>query len=80
MTTRVHKWGNSLALRIPKPFAEEAGLEPDSVVDITVKDGSLLITPTPKRKRQLQELLSGITEENRHGETDWGKPVGREIW
>ena len=80
MTTRVHKWGNSLALRIPKPFAEEAGLEPDSVVDITVKDGALLITPTPKRKRQLQELLSGITEENRHGETDWGKPVGREIW
>ena len=80
MTTRVQKWGNSLALRIPKPFAEEAGLEPDSVVDITVKDGALLITPTPKRKRLFQELISGINEENRHGEIDWRKPVGGEIW
>ena len=80
MTTRIQKWGNSLVLRIPKPFAEEAGLELDSVVNIAVKDGVLVITPTPHQTQSLKELVAGITEENRHGETDWGKSVGREIW
>jgi len=80
MTTKVQKWGNSLALRIPKPFAEEAGLEPDSVVDIAVKDGTLVIKPSPKRRRSLKELLVDITDENRHEETEWGEPVGGEIW
>ena len=80
MTTRIQKWGSSLALRIPKPFAEEVGLELDSAVNITVKDGVLVITPTQHQTQSLKELVAGITEENRHGETDWGKPVGREVW
>ena len=28
----------------------------------------------------LDQLVEGITEENRHAETDWGLPVGREAW
>lgn len=80
MTTRVQKWGNSLALRIPKPFAEEAGLELDSIVDISVKDGVLVIKQTPKQKKSLKELIAEITEENRHEEAEWGDPVGGEIW
>lgn len=31
-------------------------------------------------RRSLHELLREVTEENRHGEIDWGQPVGREVW
>ncbi len=33
MKTRIQKWGNSLALRIPKSFAVETGLDQDVLVD-----------------------------------------------
>ena len=80
MTTRVQKWGNSLGLRIPKPYAEEAGIEADSAVEITVRDGIILITPKRDKKRTLKEIVAGIDEEICHRESDWGEPVGREIW
>ena len=67
-----------MAVRIPKPFAAEAGLEQQSEVDVTVVDGALVITPTPAPA--LDELLSRVTDENLHGEIDFGPPVGREVW
>ncbi len=43
MNTKIQKWGNSLGLRIPKSFAEEAGVEAGSEVDLTVEDGQLIV-------------------------------------
>ena len=80
MNTRIQKWGNSLALRIPKPFAEEVGLMPDSAVEINLKDGTLVVTPKPKKRITLDELLASITEDNIHEEYDWGEAVGKEVW
>lgn len=80
MKTKVQRWGNSLALRIPKPFAEEAGLEQHSEVDISIVDGALVVTPCPEPSWSLEELLEKVTDENIHGEIDTGSPVGREIW
>jgi antitoxin MazE len=80
MQARVQKWGNSLAIRIPKPFAAQMGIETSSAVDVSVVDGCLVITPAQKPRVTLDELLAGVTPENVHAETDWGKPVGREIW
>ena len=80
MNTRIQKWGNSLALRIPKPFAEEVGLEPEAAVEIKLKDGALVITPAPKKLLKLDELLAGITDNNLQNEYDLGEAVGREAW
>ncbi|HEV7921011.1 MAG TPA: AbrB/MazE/SpoVT family DNA-binding domain-containing protein [Thermoanaerobaculia bacterium] len=80
MKTRIQKWGNSLALRIPKPFAEEARLAEDSTVDVTVRNGKLIVMPVVGPEDTLEELVGRITPENRHRETDLGTPVGHEVW
>jgi antitoxin MazE len=80
MKTRVQKWGNSLALRIPKSFANEVGIQNETSVEVTMNDGTLIITPVTKSKPTLKELLSKITIDNLHHEVDTGSAVGNEIW
>jgi antitoxin MazE len=80
MKTVVQQWGNSLALRIPKAFAEQTRIKKGSPVSLTVKDGRMLVQPLRRRTYTLQELVSKITPENRHPETDWGRPMGKETW
>ena len=78
MQTRVQKWGNSLAIRIPEAFAAEAQLTEGATVEISIEEGHLVIAPcvvTPT----LEELLAQITPENVHTEVDWGKNVGQEV-
>jgi len=80
MKTRVQKWGNSLALRIPKSFAAEAGLDPNSSVEMSLRDGKLIVVPSEKPKFTLRQLLAQVTEENLHHEVDTGPAVGGEAW
>ncbi len=80
MRTRIQRWGHSLALRIPKPFAEEVKLDERIEVDLTVANGKLLITPVAKPAPTLAELLARVTKRNLHGEVQTGPPVGREVW
>ncbi len=80
METRVQKWGNSLALRIPKAFAAELGLEADAAVDITVEDGQLVLKPQRSGGVTLSSLLKGVTKKNLHAEIHLGPAVGREVW
>jgi antitoxin MazE len=80
MRTRVPKWGNSLALRIPKPFVTEMGLEKDREVELSVVKGRLIAETPPAPSYTLEELLAGVSPTNLHDETDWGVPVGKEIW
>jgi antitoxin MazE len=80
MKTRIQKWGNSLALRIPRPFAEESNLHEDSAVDITVRNGKLVVVPIEEPQFSLQDLVEKITAHNRHTEVETGEPVGNEIW
>jgi antitoxin MazE len=80
MQTKIQKWGNSLAVRIPKAFAEEAGLDTDSAVDIQVVDGHIHIIPIKKPVYDLDDLLENITPDNLHGEVDTGDAVGNEAW
>jgi antitoxin MazE len=79
LQTKIGRWGNSLALRIPAAFAEDAALTDGATVELTLVDGEIRITPVHLEPR-LDELLASITDENRHDETDWGKPVGGEAW
>jgi antitoxin MazE len=78
--TRVQKWGNSLALRIPKSFATEVGLEHDSSVEVSLVDGKLIVVPVAKPKLTLKQLLAQVTEDNLHHEVDAGPAVGCEVW
>jgi len=80
MRTRVQKWGNSLALRIPKSFADDAGLHKEAPVEISLTDGQLVIKPVTESKPTLRQLLAGVTEENLHHEIDTGHAVGKETW
>jgi len=80
MVNKVQRWGNSLAVRIPKPLAEDLGLGVDSQVDISVADGALHLIPLHPKTRRLDELLAAVTEENLHDATDWGPPAGKEVW
>jgi antitoxin MazE len=80
MRTRIQRWGNSLALRIPKSVAVDAGLASDSVVDVTLVDGKVVVTPLSGERFTLDQLLSGVTDDNRHGENATGPAVGQEVW
>ena len=80
MKTKIQKWGNSLALRIPKSFAQEVGLDSNSSVDVSLEEGKLIVVPEDKPKFSLEQLLQQITEDNLHKEIDTGHPVGKEIW
>ena len=80
MKTRVQKWGNSLALRIPKSFATEVGLQRETSVEISLADGKLVITPVAKPKLNLKQLLAKVTKENLHHEVDTGPTIGKETW
>ena len=79
MTTQIAKWGNSLGLRLSKAVALEAELGEGDEVDVSVRNGTILIRPT-RRTYSLDELVAKITSKNRHDESDWGAPAGRERW
>jgi len=70
MKTRVRKWGNSLALRIPKSFASEVGLKNESPVEVSTEDVKLVIAPVAKPEFTLKQLLAKITPENIHHEVE----------
>jgi antitoxin MazE len=77
---RVQRWGNSLAVRIPKPFALEVGLEQDTLVTVSISEGKLLLEPVVKPRYTLEQLLAEVTEDNLHQEVDTDEAVGNEVW
>jgi len=80
MRVQVQKWGNSLALRIPKALAQEAEVRQGTDIELTATRGKLVAVPVSKRPFTLAQLLAGITEENIHGEVNFGQAAGREAW
>ena len=79
MRTVLKMWGNSLAIRIPKAVAGDTGLSAGQEVELTVEKGCLIISAVqPEREYSLEGLLDAITEENLHGETDFGASQRRE--
>ncbi len=80
MRTRIQKWGNSLALRIPKSFAAEAGLAQDVSVELSLVEGKLVVTSVVKPAWTLEGLLAQVTKNNLHQEVDTGPRMGKEVW
>ena len=80
MQTKIQKWGNSLALRIPKSFALNVNIKQNELVDLSIDKGKIIITPIAQKEYSLEELLEGISENNLHSEFNTGAPAGKEIW
>ncbi len=82
MVTRIQKWGNSQGLRLPVDVLERAALAVGDEVAVTAKDGVITIMPTRRirGKRNLRELVRQIPKNYRAEETEWGEPIGREVW
>lgn len=80
MKVQIQKWGNSLALRIPKSFAVESKIEQGSTVEVSLESGKIIVFPVTEQEFSLDELLAKVTPENLHGEIDTGASVGKEAW
>jgi antitoxin MazE len=80
MQAQVHDVRGDLTLVIPREVADSAAIKDQTQVDIAVENGAIIVRPSAQPKYSLQELLAQVTDENRHPETDWGPPVGREAW
>ena len=82
MVTTVKKWGNSQGLRLAKKVLEEANISVGDDVDVSVREGVIVIAPVRRvrGKLNLQELVSRIPRDYRAEEVDWGEPVGKEAW
>jgi antitoxin MazE len=78
MTVPLRKWGNSLAIRIPKDIATTLSIEYNSLLTLAIIDGMLVIKP--QKKSRLESLISQINSENLHNEISTGRSVGNEEW
>jgi antitoxin MazE len=80
MRIKIQKWGNSLALRIPKAFAFQSRIRQDEYVNLTLDNDKIIVEPIEEKKYSLEELVSGIKKSNLHREIDFGKKFGAEQW
>ncbi|MFQ5431475.1 MAG: AbrB/MazE/SpoVT family DNA-binding domain-containing protein [Nitrospinota bacterium] len=81
MRTKVRKWGNSLALRLPKTFVDELGLEDETGIEMKLSKGRIVVATIARtEKYSIKKLAAGIKKSNLHDEVDTGKPMGREVW
>jgi antitoxin MazE len=82
MVTKIQKWGNSQGLRLARQVLDDARIAVGDDVDVAARDGMIVIVPVRRirGKQSLQELVSRIPKNYKPEGTDWGRPVGREVW
>jgi len=80
MKTKVARWGNSLALRIPSRLASSYRLAEGSHIEIIEDEGELKLRPIESKKPTLESLLARVKDENLHGEFETGLVEGTESW
>jgi antitoxin MazE len=80
MKTTIQRWGNSLAVRIPKALAEQTAFEEGDEVEIRAEDGRIVVERSHPKYYRLNDLLAGVTDTNQHAAIDFGPPLGREAW
>jgi len=83
MTTTIQKWGNSQAVRLPKPILESLFLRENDQVEIIAENDSIVIKKTTRKRRaskSLEERFANSNVDHTFSEYDWGEPVGKEVW
>lgn len=79
-SSRIAKWGNSLAVRIPLAMAKQASLAEGDAVKLDLDREGGIVLRRARPKYELSDLVGQITRKNRHRETEWGGPQGKESW
>jgi antitoxin MazE len=79
MRVIVKKWGNSASVRIPAAVMDAAKVRLDQAVDVREESGRIIIEPIRAPAFELNALIAGITDENRHGEIESGPAMGNEV-
>jgi antitoxin MazE len=82
MLAKIQKWGNSQGLRLSKNLLSDAQLEVGDEVDISVKEGVMIVAPAKRirGRHNLKDLVARIPKNYQPGEVDWGEKVGKEVW
>ena len=82
MHAKIQKWGNSQGIRLAKNLLADAQLGVGDEVDISVKDGIMIVTPAKRirGRHKLKDLVARIPENYKTSEVDWGEPMGKEVW
>jgi antitoxin MazE len=80
MRVQVKRWGNSASVRIPAAVMKAAALGIDQEVEIREDDGRVIIEPVATPAFDLDSLLAAMTPESFPEDTDFGGPIGQEIW
>jgi antitoxin MazE len=87
MQTAIVKWGNSQGIRLPKAFLQNINIRENDTVDVILENEAIVIKKTGgKKHRTTRERLIAFYGEEfdqksiPQEETDWGNPIGREIW
>ena len=79
MVLKYARWGDSVALCLPAELAKQIHATAGSQVDLTIEGGRVVLTPVESPTCMLDELVAGITSENRHGEISGQAAVGAEF-
>ncbi|MEE9306821.1 MAG: AbrB/MazE/SpoVT family DNA-binding domain-containing protein [Spirochaetia bacterium] len=80
MKVKIQKWGNSLAVRIPKALAEQTNIKTNTTADMSVEGEVLIIRPVQNQQYSLQQLVAEISNKNIHHEVKTGITTGKEFW
>ena len=80
MKSKIRKWGNSLAVRIPMAFAHEMKVGEGASIHMMIEDGALVLRAEPGEEWNLDALIEGMTDENIPEEWETGSARGRESW
>jgi antitoxin MazE len=79
MLARIRRWGNSLAVRLPKSLSSELGLADGSTVDLALDQGSIRLVPVTTRRQELSAKLEAVTFDNLHDDSGFGDPLENEM-
>ena len=79
MQVEVVKWGNSSAVRLPAAALKEVHIALGDRLELRTENGKIVLEPC-RLEYRLEDMLAGITEDNRHSPVDLGDRMGREAW
>jgi antitoxin MazE len=80
MRAQVSKWGNSLAIRLPKAAAESLSVKEGQAVDLTI-EGDTVIIRSGRPRYSIEELVAQMRpgKEPESFDDVNAAPVGREL-
>jgi antitoxin MazE len=77
MRARLSKWGNSLAVRLPKSAVDVLRVREGDAVELAI-EGDTMVMRSARPRYRLDELVAAITPDNRPEAVEF-PPAGEEL-